>query len=112
MRLQQPDRRAHDRVPPGLVVAAAEYAILLDGEALLQQLQGVLGVDHDHVGGATGLEHGDAAEVDGQREAVFAEVVEGANALLGEVVVEKNHVARGVVVDDFRVLVLGVTLAE
>jgi hypothetical protein len=101
MRLHQPKRSTHDAVPPRLVVAAAQDAVLLHGKAFLQQLQGVLRVDHDHVGAAARLEHGDGAEVDGEGEGVFAEEVEGADGLLGEAVVEEDHVARGVVVDDF-----------
>ena len=110
--LEQAEGGAHDGVAPGLVVAAAEDAVLLHGEALLEQLQRVLRVDHDHVGGAARLQHGDAAEVDGQRQAVLAQEVEGADALLGQAVVEQHHVAGGVVVDDLGVLVLGVGLAQ
>lgn len=98
VRLEQPEGGAHDGVAPGLVVAAAEDLVLLEGEALFEQLQRVLRVDHDHVGRADGLLHRDAAQVDGEREGVLAEKVERADPLLRELVVEEHHVARGIVV--------------
>jgi len=90
MSLQQTHGRAHDTVPPRLIVAAAKNPVLLHGEALLEQLQRVLRVDHDHVGRPDGLLHGHADQVDGQGQCVFPEEIESADALLGQLVVEKN----------------------